>query len=105
MKLTIIIAIKRFVIIVNICNRFDKALMEIFQLCMALVHTITYAFWHMRIPFLCSSSSILMFVQCSLVCAIIFFGISTVEELTQPSMQKCKQKFGINIFACEGHYP
>jgi hypothetical protein len=52
---------------------------------MALVHTLAYVFWHMCIPFLCSSSSILMFVQCSLVCALIFFGISTVEELTQPS--------------------
>jgi hypothetical protein len=36
MKLTIIIAINRFIIIVNFRNRFDKALMEIFQFRIAL---------------------------------------------------------------------
>jgi len=39
-KLTIIIEINRFDIIVNFRNRFDKAVAEIFQFCMALVeHT------------------------------------------------------------------
>ncbi len=37
MKLTIIITINYFVIIVNFRNRFDKALTEIFQFCMALI--------------------------------------------------------------------
>jgi len=37
MKLTIIIAINHFVIMVNFCNRFDKALTEIFQFCRALL--------------------------------------------------------------------
>jgi len=36
-KLTIIIAINHFVIIVNFHNRFDKALTEIFQFRMALL--------------------------------------------------------------------
>jgi len=35
-KLTIIIAINHFVIIVNFCTCFDKTLTEIFQFCMAL---------------------------------------------------------------------
>ncbi len=39
-KLTIIIAINRFVIIVNFHNRCDKALMEIFQFCRALQYII-----------------------------------------------------------------
>jgi hypothetical protein len=37
MKLMIIIAINLFIIIVNFCNRFDKALPEIFQFCRALL--------------------------------------------------------------------
>jgi len=40
MKLTIIIAINCFVIIVNFRNRFDKALTEIFQFRMALAMTL-----------------------------------------------------------------
>ncbi len=40
-KLTIIIVINRFVLIVNFCNRFDKALTEIFQFCRALLTTIS----------------------------------------------------------------
>jgi len=36
-KLTIIIVINGFVIMVNFCNHFDKALTEIFQFCRALV--------------------------------------------------------------------
>ncbi len=35
-KLTIIIVNDRFIIIINFCNHFDKALMEIFQFCRAL---------------------------------------------------------------------
>jgi len=36
-KLTIIIAINRFVMIVNFRNHFDKAFKEIFQFCCALM--------------------------------------------------------------------
>jgi len=40
-KLTIIIVINRFVLIVNFCNCFDKALTEIFQFCRALLTTLS----------------------------------------------------------------
>ncbi len=40
-KLTNIIKINCFLIIVNFCNLFDKALTEIFQFCMALLQCLT----------------------------------------------------------------
>jgi len=44
-KLTVIIAINGFVKIVYFCNRFDKALTEIFQFCMALASKILVNFF------------------------------------------------------------
>ncbi len=49
----IIIAINRFIVIINFCNRFDKALTETFQFCRALFYT----------AFMCLQFGFLIFQQ------------------------------------------
>jgi len=60
-KLTIIIRINSFVKIVNFRNRFDKALMEIFQVCRALIGTYRYQYQDLSV----------FIMNCSIICSAI----------------------------------